>query len=229
MSRRATILALAASLAAGTTGAAAAPPSVFFGERAQRAVDRAWAEGEAARKGEAKEKADARREKALSEKAEKADTPDPVTLTGLLYLGQGAWSVWLNGKRYTPEKAPGRFRVVAVTRDWAELVLMGDDGTVQHHFRLRPRQTYMPGRKTVRYGPPPGDADRAGDKAGDGDAAKNAGGESESGGEQAGETAKAPALPETLSPEMRRALERARGVSGAKKESFRVEPRGEGG
>ncbi|SDF75274.1 hypothetical protein SAMN05216241_102228 [Limimonas halophila] len=83
-----------------------------------------------------------------SEPADPAPPPGPVQLDALVYLGPGTWTFWLDGKRFTPGRAPRGFTVERVTNRSVTL-RWRPGGQRSYRFTLRPRQTFIPARGKV--------------------------------------------------------------------------------
>lgn len=69
--------------------------------------------------------------------------PGALYLSGILYLGPRAWTVWLNGERVTPDRWPEHVEGLTVERDSIEVKLGFTDGRSPVSIRLRPNQTYI--------------------------------------------------------------------------------------
>lgn len=83
-----------------------------------------------------------------------AAAPRSVHLAGLLYAGPGRWTLWLNGRRVTPQDRPAELIGLTVGPSAVDLVWLDRDSGREVPMRLRPDQTYLLDGDRVVSGPP---------------------------------------------------------------------------
>ena len=80
--------------------------------------------------------------------------PPLVYLTAIVYFDAGAWSIWLNGARVTPDQPLAHVDVVSVSREAVDLALHVASDRPPVAVRLRPNQTFVASTGRVTEGVP---------------------------------------------------------------------------
>lgn len=65
-----------------------------------------------------------------------------ITLNGLVYGGKNDWTIWLNGKRVTPNAIPEEVTDLRVYREYIEMKWYDDYSQSVYPIRLRPSQRF---------------------------------------------------------------------------------------
>ncbi len=80
--------------------------------------------------------------------------PATLYLSAIVYIGPGAWTIWLNGVRITPDMRIGGIDILSVGRDAVRLEMRVFTNRPPVSVRLRPNQTFVTATREVIEGAP---------------------------------------------------------------------------
>jgi len=71
----------------------------------------------------------------------------------IFYYGPKDWTVWLQGKKWTPETSRDDLQILEVTASDVRLLWHGEDGASPVAFSLKPNQSFQIATRKVIAGP----------------------------------------------------------------------------
>ncbi|MEA1938972.1 MAG: hypothetical protein U9N14_07775, partial [Pseudomonadota bacterium] len=69
--------------------------------------------------------------------------PKVLVLTGVLYVSADSWTIWLNGKKITPQNLPKEIHWIDVAQDRIQLKWLDRDTGKLHDVRLMNGDSYL--------------------------------------------------------------------------------------